>query len=102
LSSAVVVDDSSSSSELFIDLDGTNVGFQHWHPTPVTAMGDRLAGQSELGGVWEWTSTPLRKFEGFEPLSLYPGYTGKFPDSIADKIERSYEARLVARNKRGN
>ena len=53
------------------------MGFQHWHPTPVTAYGNRLAGQSELGGVWEWTSTSLRKFEGFEPLSLYPGYTGR-------------------------
>jgi L-histidine Nalpha-methyltransferase / hercynylcysteine S-oxide synthase len=74
-SSTVVVDDGSS-DEPFIDLDGANVGLQHWHPMPVTAHGGRLAGQSQMGGVWEWTSTPLRKHEGFEPLSLYPGYTG--------------------------
>jgi L-histidine Nalpha-methyltransferase / hercynylcysteine S-oxide synthase len=64
--------------ELFIDLDGANVGFQHWHPMPVTGT-DRLAGQSELGGVWEWTSSPLAKYDGFEPMVLYPGYTGKYP-----------------------
>lgn len=43
---------------------------------PVTASGGKLAGQSEMGGVWEWTSTPLQKFEDFEPMALYPGYTG--------------------------
>lgn len=62
---------------IFTDLVGANVGFQHWHPVPVTARGDRLAGQSEMGGVWEWTSSTLRKHEGFEPMSLYPLYTGK-------------------------
>ncbi|EEY22153.1 conserved hypothetical protein [Verticillium alfalfae VaMs.102] len=30
-------------SDLFVNLEGTNVGFQHWHPTPVTAGGGRLA-----------------------------------------------------------
>lgn len=65
-----------SSDKLFIDLDGANVGFQHWHPLPVTANGGKLAGQSEMGGVWEWTSSPLEKYEGFEPMAIYPGYTG--------------------------
>ncbi|TLS31255.1 hypothetical protein PpBr36_02899 [Pyricularia pennisetigena] len=65
---------------LFIDLGGSNVGFQNWHPTPVTADGGRLAGQSQMGGVWEWTSSPLRKHEGFEPMSLYPNYTADFFD----------------------
>lgn len=65
---------------LFIDLDGANVGFQHWHPVPVTANGNRLCGQSEMGGVWEWTSSPLRKWDGFEPMPLYPGYTADFFD----------------------
>ena len=64
--------------KLFIDLDGANVGFQHWHPMPVTGNGDCLAGQGEMGGVWEWTSSTLQKHEGFEPMSLYPGYTGTF------------------------
>lgn len=50
----------------------------------MTADGGRLAGQGELGGVWEWTSTPLARHEGFEPMPLYPQYTGKtlaFPGS---------------------
>ncbi|KAK2034455.1 hypothetical protein LX32DRAFT_634274 [Colletotrichum zoysiae] len=67
-------------SELFVDLDGANVGFQHWHPVPVTANGGRLAGQGELGGVWEWTSSPLARHEGFEPMPLYPQYTSDFFD----------------------
>ncbi|WYZ45172.1 hypothetical protein EsH8_VIII_000488 [Colletotrichum jinshuiense] len=67
-------------SQLFADLDGANVGFQHWHPVPVTANGSRLAGQGELGGVWEWTSSPLAPHEGFEPMPLYPQYTADFFD----------------------
>ncbi|KAF6841865.1 duf323 domain protein [Colletotrichum musicola] len=66
--------------DLFTDLDGANVGFQHWHPVPVTASGNRLAGQGELGGVWEWTSSPLARHEGFEPMPLYPSYTADFFD----------------------
>lgn len=66
-----------AASSLFIDLDGANVGLQHWHPVPVTHAGSRLAGQARMGGVWEWTSSPLRKWEGFEPMTLYPGYTGE-------------------------
>lgn len=62
---------------LFIDLNGANVGLQHWHPMPVTHEGDRLAGQAGIGGVWEWTSSPLSRWEGFKPMALYPGYTGE-------------------------
>lgn len=43
----------------------------------MTAHGDRLAGQAELGGVWEWTSSALARHEGFEPMELYPAYTGE-------------------------
>lgn len=64
------------SQELFVDLTGANVGFKHWHPVAVTSNGNKLAGQSEMGGVWEWTSSPLEKHEGFEPMKLYPAYTG--------------------------
>ncbi|ROW14517.1 hypothetical protein VPNG_03158 [Cytospora leucostoma] len=67
-------------SDLFVDLDGANVGFQDWHPTSVTGDGSRLCGQGEMGGVWEWTSSPLRKWEGFEPMALYPLYTSDFFD----------------------
>lgn len=66
--------------DLFADLDGANVGFHHWHPVAVTGRGDRLAGQSEMGGVWEWTSTTLGRHEGFQPTALYPGFTADFFD----------------------
>lgn len=67
-----------SSNELFTDLQGANVGFAHWHPVSVAGNGNRLAGQADMGGVWEWTSSTLEKHEGFEPMSLYPAYTGMF------------------------
>ena len=66
--------------ELFLDLAGRNVGFTHWHPQPVTGRGGQLAGQAGLGGVWEWTSSALKKHEGFEPMALYPQYTTDFFD----------------------
>jgi formylglycine-generating enzyme required for sulfatase activity len=66
--------------DLFIDLTGNSVGFSHWHPTPVTNQGDRLCGQSDLGGLWEWTSTSLAAHEGFKAMDLYPGYTADFFD----------------------
>jgi len=70
-----------SSSSLYADLKGANVGFQHWHPVAVTGQGnDRPAGRCEMGGVWEWTSSTLRKHEGFEPMALYPNYTADFFD----------------------
>lgn len=61
---------------VFANLDGCNVGFHHFHPTPVTQHGHKLAGRGEMGGVWEWTSTVLEKHEGFQPMKSYPGYTG--------------------------
>ncbi|POR36094.1 Uncharacterized protein TPAR_03712 [Tolypocladium paradoxum] len=69
-----------SPPELFVDLGGANVGFKHWHPLPVTARGNALAGQAAMGGVWEWTSSPLRRHAGFEPMPLYPAYTADFFD----------------------
>lgn len=63
--------------ELFTNLENANVGFTHWHPVAVTSHGNKLAGQGEMGGVWEWTSSPLERHEGFEPMPLYPAYTGK-------------------------
>ncbi|KAL2130440.1 hypothetical protein VTI74DRAFT_6386 [Chaetomium olivicolor] len=66
--------------DLFIDLADANVGFQHWHPVPITSRGNVLAGQSELGGVWEWTSSVLRRWDEFEPMALYPAYTADFFD----------------------
>ncbi|KAF2129679.1 hypothetical protein P153DRAFT_367046 [Dothidotthia symphoricarpi CBS 119687] len=66
--------------DLFIDLEETNVGFKHWHPVSVVEKGGKLCGQSDLGGVWEWTSTVLEKQDGFEPMELYPAYTADFFD----------------------
>ncbi|XPS99466.1 hypothetical protein M3J09_008641 [Ascochyta lentis] len=66
--------------DLFIDLEETNVGFKHWHPVSVAEKGGKLCGQSDLGGVWEWTSTVLEKHVGFEPMELYPAYTADFFD----------------------
>ena len=62
--------------QLFVDLVGRNVGFKHFHPMPVTQNGNRLSGQGDMGGVWEWTSSVLERHEGFEPMKLYPAYTG--------------------------
>lgn len=68
--------------DLFLDLAGANIGFQNWHPVAVTARGDRLAGRAEFGGAWEWTSSPLQRYEGFEPMALYPLYTGESINSL--------------------
>ena len=64
------------SHQLFADLEGCNVGFKNFHPTPVTQNGNQLSGQGNMGGVWEWTSSALERHEGFEPMKLYPAYTG--------------------------
>lgn len=91
------VDDVASTSagldpkELFVGLDRANVGFKHWHPMPVTQNGSTLAGQGEIGGLWEWTSTSLTKQDGFEPMKLYPAYSGKSADEErAPKVIYSY------------
>lgn len=61
---------------LFADLEDCNVGFKNFHPTPVTQNGNKLSGQGNMGGVWEWTSSVLEKHDGFKPMDLYPAYTG--------------------------
>nr|KMM66290.1 DUF323 domain-containing protein [Coccidioides posadasii RMSCC 3488] len=63
-----------------VDLDGYNVGFKHWHPTPVTQNGNKLSGQGGMGGAWEWTSSTLEAHEGFKAMGLYPAYTADFFD----------------------
>lgn len=66
-----------SASTTFVDLSSANVGFKHWNPISVTGSANKLAGQAEMGGVWEWTSSPLEKQKGFEPMELYPAYSGE-------------------------
>ncbi|EXJ84167.1 hypothetical protein A1O3_04834 [Capronia epimyces CBS 606.96] len=73
-------DSTTDPDDLFIDLSNRNVAFRHWHPTPVTGDGERLCGQSDVGGLWEWTSTPLAAHQGFKAMDLYPGYTADFFD----------------------
>ncbi|PYH94932.1 N-methyltransferase [Aspergillus ellipticus CBS 707.79] len=75
-----VQDPSSESMPVFVNLDDCNVGFKHWHPTPVIQNGDQLAGQGDMGGAWEWTSTTLAPHDEFEAMQIYPGYTSDFFD----------------------
>lgn len=63
--------------DVFFGLESANVGFKQWHPVSVVEKGGKLCGQSDLGGVWEWTSSVLEKRDDFEPMKLYPGYTGE-------------------------
>ncbi|KEF55758.1 uncharacterized protein A1O9_08509 [Exophiala aquamarina CBS 119918] len=66
-------------NDLFVPLHSHAVAFTTWHPEPVTGS-TRLRGQSDAGGLWEWTSTPLAAHEGFKAMDLYPGYTADFFD----------------------
>ena len=67
-------------SALFADLEGCNVGFQHFHPIPITHRGKSLVGRGDTGGVWEWTSSTLERWAEFKPMDIYPGYTQDFFD----------------------
>lgn len=60
-----------------------NFDFANWDPVSVTAhpAGDSSHGVSQMiGNGWEWTSTPFAGFDGFQPLSYYPGYSANFFD----------------------
>lgn len=60
--------------EVFMDMTGKNVGFRHWHPTPLPAANKLSTGTD--GGAWEWTSTTFEKHDGWVPSKVYPGYSG--------------------------
>lgn len=66
---------STSGDELYADLRGCNVSFVNFHPTPVTLQEDKLAGLSGMGGAWEWTSSVLTKWDGYQAMEEYPGYS---------------------------
>lgn len=60
-----------------------NFDFQRWEPAPVDAhpAGNSAFGVAGLvGNGWEWTSTVFAPFRGFEPSSVYPGYSADFFD----------------------
>ncbi|PFH58536.1 hypothetical protein XA68_13559 [Ophiocordyceps unilateralis] len=77
---------------IFSDLDGANVGLQNFHPVPVTHKGATLCGLGDLGGAWEWSSTPFAPQPGFKPMAIYPGYSGEFLSHPSlNRGERGYE-----------
>jgi hypothetical protein len=43
-------------------------------------------GRGHNGGVWEWTSTEFDGYEGFVPLSLYPGFSADFFDTLHNVV----------------
>ena len=51
-----------------------------------TTGGEGEEGRGHNGGVWEWTSTVLDRCEGFEPSTLYPGYTADFYDTLHNVV----------------
>jgi L-histidine Nalpha-methyltransferase / hercynylcysteine S-oxide synthase len=61
-------------SDVFVDMTGKNIGFRHWHPTPLPAA-NKLSTCAD-GGAWEWTSTTFDKHEGWKASKVYPGYSG--------------------------
>ncbi|KAH9991248.1 DUF323 domain-containing protein [Russula vinacea] len=64
---------------------GRNVGFRNWHPLPATTGGEG-EGRGHNGGVWEWTSTVFDGYEGFEPSTLYPGFSADFYDTLHNVV----------------
>ncbi|TIA90301.1 hypothetical protein E3P99_01648 [Wallemia hederae] len=60
------------------DHAAANVSFANWHPVPPKQATELQRGHN--GGVWEWTSTPFERLDGYEASSLYPGYSSDFFD----------------------
>ena len=74
----VTLESAPKHGSLYVDLQGCNVGLQAFHPDSIVQNGNSLAGLSGMGGVWEWTSSVLEEWDGFQAMKEYPGYTGKF------------------------
>lgn len=60
-----------------------NFHYQRWDATAVDAhpAGASAFGVFDLiGNGWEWTSSALEPFPGFQPFPFYPGYSANFFD----------------------
>ena len=60
-----------------------NFDLVQWDPMPVGSFpaGASAWGVHDLvGNGWEWTSTVFAGFDGFTPMSVYPGYSADFFD----------------------
>jgi formylglycine-generating enzyme required for sulfatase activity len=56
----------------------------HWVHSATT--GGEGGGRGHNGGVWEWTSTEFNGYKGFVPLSLYPGFSADFFDTLHNVV----------------
>ncbi|GAA6042900.1 hypothetical protein JCM8097_002759 [Rhodosporidiobolus ruineniae] len=60
-----------------------NLGFANLHPVPPTLPVPARDGSTlpaTNGGLWQWTSSVLDKWEGFVGSEVYPGYSTDFHD----------------------
>src|SRR5882757_2449565 len=56
------------------------------HRVYSATTGGEGGGRGHNGGVWEWTSTEFDGYEGFVPLSLYPGFSADFFDTLHNVV----------------
>ena len=56
------------------------------HRVYSATSGGEGGGRGHNGGVWEWTSTEFDGYEGFVPLSLYPGFSADFFDTLHNVV----------------
>jgi formylglycine-generating enzyme required for sulfatase activity len=56
------------------------------HRVHSSTTGGESGGRGHNGGVWEWTSTEFDGYEGFVPLSLYPGFSADFFDTLHNVV----------------
>ncbi len=60
------------------------------HRVHSATTGGEGGGRGHNGGVWEWTSTEFNGYEGFVPLSLYPGFSADFFDNLHNVVVSQY------------